>query len=115
MNRRHLITTLASIASCAALAAVSALPATALGAQVIEQQITVVRPAGALVLTAAVDTQNDRLEFKVVGWGPGLEGWVVDYQVIMGSPAEQTTWARLDELLLVSRRQLAGVREVMVG
>jgi phage terminase large subunit GpA-like protein len=57
-------------------------------------------PAGALVLTAAVDTQNDRLEFKVVGWGPGLEGWVVDYQVIMGSPAEATTWARLDELLL---------------
>lgn len=56
-------------------------------------------PTGALVLTAAVDTQNDRLELKVMGWGPGMEGWVVDYQVILGSPAELATWERLDQLL----------------
>lgn len=56
-------------------------------------------PAAALVLTAAVDTQNDRLELKVMGWGQGMEGWVVDYQVIMGSPTEAATWERLDQLL----------------
>ena len=56
-------------------------------------------PADALVLTASVDTQNDRLELKVVGWGEGMEGWIVDYRVIQGSPTEQATWNRLDELL----------------
>lgn len=55
-------------------------------------------PAGGLVLTAAIDTQNDRLEFKVVAWGEGMECWVVDYQIIHGSPAEDATWERADEL-----------------
>lgn len=56
-------------------------------------------PAGAYVLTAAVDTQNNRLELKVVGWGPGLEAWIVDYQVILSAPSERQTWERLDEML----------------
>jgi hypothetical protein len=33
------------------------------------------------------------------GWGEGMEGWVVDYQVIHGSPAEIETWQKGDELL----------------
>jgi phage terminase large subunit GpA-like protein len=57
-------------------------------------------PAKALVITAAIDTQNDRLEFKAVAWGEGMECWVIDYQVIMGSPAEQETWEKADQLLL---------------
>lgn len=65
-------------------------------------------PAGALVLTAAVDTQNDRLEFKAVGWGPGMEAWVIDYQVILGSPAEPATWAALDKLLHGRYRHASG-------
>jgi phage terminase large subunit GpA-like protein len=56
-------------------------------------------PAGALVLTASVDTQNNRLEMKVVGWGPGMEAWIVDYQVILSAPSERHTWERLDEML----------------
>lgn len=56
-------------------------------------------PAGGCVVTAAVDTQADRLEFKAVAWGEGLESWVVDYQVIQGAPDEDATWLRLDELL----------------
>jgi phage terminase large subunit GpA-like protein len=57
-------------------------------------------PAKALVITAAIDTQNDRLEFKAVAWGEGMECWVIDYQVIMGSPAELSTWEKADQLLL---------------
>ena len=39
-------------------------------------------PAGALLLTAAVDLQGDRFEVKVKGYGRGLESWLIDYQVI---------------------------------
>lgn len=56
-------------------------------------------PAAVLALTAAVDTQGDRLELKIVGWGEGMESWIVDYKVIMGDPALPTTWAALDEEL----------------
>lgn len=56
-------------------------------------------PMGGLVLTAAIDTQNDRLEFKVVAWGEGLENWIVDYQIIIGDPSDNSTWDQADELL----------------
>jgi phage terminase large subunit GpA-like protein len=56
-------------------------------------------PAAALVLTASVDTQADRLEMLVVAWGRGLESWVIDYQVIRGDPADLQTWAALDAKL----------------
>lgn len=65
-------------------------------------------PAGGLVLTAAIDTQAYRLEFKVVAWGEGMESWVVDYQVIHGSPAELETWKRADELLQSRYRHASG-------
>jgi phage terminase large subunit GpA-like protein len=43
-------------------------------------------PARALILTAGVDVQPDRLELEVVGWGAGEESWSVDYHVINGDP-----------------------------
>lgn len=65
-------------------------------------------PAGGVVLTAAIDTQAYRLELKVVAWGEGMEAWVVDYQVVHGSPAEQTTWDRADEILQGRYRHASG-------
>jgi phage terminase large subunit GpA-like protein len=65
-------------------------------------------PAGGLVLTAAIDTQAYRLEFQVVAWGEGMESWVIDYQVIHGSPAEEETWKRADELLRNRYRHASG-------
>lgn len=65
-------------------------------------------PAGGLVLTAAIDTQAYRLEFKVVAWGEGMESWVVDYQVINGSPSETETWDKADELLKGRYRHASG-------
>ena len=53
-------------------------------------------PAEALLLTASVDTQGDRLELMVIGWGEGMERWVVDHKVIQGSPSDERTWAALD-------------------
>jgi phage terminase large subunit GpA-like protein len=66
-------------------------------------------PSGALVLTASVDTQNNRLELKVVGWGPGMEAWVVDYQVILSAPSERHTWEKLDAMLQSTYMHESGV------
>lgn len=65
-------------------------------------------PAEGLALTAAIDTQNDRLEFKVTAWGEGMEAWIVDYQIIHGSPAEDATWRRADELCTAIYRHAHG-------
>jgi len=56
-------------------------------------------PRGALVLTAGVDVQHDRLEGRVWGWGRGEESWLVAREVIFGSPAVAETWAALEEWL----------------
>lgn len=59
-------------------------------------------PPGALVLTAGVDTQDDRLEIRVVGWGwrdGNLHEWLIDYHVIPGNPAEPRVWDALDDYL----------------
>jgi len=52
-----------------------------------------------IFLTAAVDVQNDRIEYEVRGWGRNLESWSIDYQVEMGDTADQKVFSKLDELL----------------
>jgi phage terminase large subunit GpA-like protein len=56
-------------------------------------------PDGALVLTAGVDVQDDRLECEVVGWGIGEECWSIDYFILRGDPGRSELWQRLDERL----------------
>ena len=56
-------------------------------------------PMAALMLTAAVDVQGNRLEVKVKGWGRGEESWLVDYQVIYGDTEADQPWDVLDEYL----------------
>ena len=56
-------------------------------------------PLNVLMLTASVDVQANRLEFLVVGWGAGMERWIIDYQVIWGDPSDQRTWSVLDDKL----------------
>lgn len=57
-------------------------------------------PPGALILTAAVDTQDDRLEVQVLGHGKGGKTWVIDYYIIEGSPATESVWERLHACLI---------------
>ena len=56
-------------------------------------------PEGAVVLTCAVDVQDDRLEVEVQGWGIGEENWRIDLRVLRGDPARSELWKRLDEFL----------------
>lgn len=65
--------------------------------------------AAVMMITGAVDVQANRLEFMAMGWGAGMERWVVDYQVVSGDPADERTWAALDELLKAKYRHPCGV------
>jgi len=56
-------------------------------------------PDGVLVLTAAVDVQDDRLEAEVVGWGVGKESWGIEYRVLYGDPGQKAVWDQLDDHL----------------
>ena len=62
-------------------------------------------PSGALVLTAGVDVQDNRLECEIVGWGAGRENWGVEYHVIHGDPSQDQVWHELDQILLRSYRR----------
>jgi phage terminase large subunit GpA-like protein len=70
-----------------------------------ESYQTGVAPTGALLLTAGVDVQRDRLECEVIAWGRDRESWSIDYRVIAGDPADCSAdgpwWTRggLHELL----------------
>ena len=56
-------------------------------------------PDGVLVLTAGIDTQDDRLEYEVVGHGHFGETWGIRKGIIMGRPDDEETWAALDDVL----------------
>lgn len=56
-------------------------------------------PEGVLVLTAAVDTQDDRLEYECVGWGLNKNSWGIEYGVFYGDPRQQQVWDDLDAWL----------------
>lgn len=56
-------------------------------------------PEGVLVLTCGVDTQDNRLEYEVVGHGHYGEKWGIKKGIIMGDPHYDEVWERLDEIL----------------
>ncbi|CAN5650708.1 phage terminase large subunit family protein [soil metagenome] len=81
---------------------------------------TRVVPDEALVLTMSIDTQPNRLEVQIEAWGPGLEHWVIDYIVLIGSPSESpdkegSVWQRLDEIRRTPFAHAAGGRPIMIS
>lgn len=56
-------------------------------------------PEGVLLLTAAVDTQDNRFEYEICGWGMGEECWGIYKGIVLGKPDKQETWDALDEVL----------------
>ena len=56
-------------------------------------------PEGVLVVTAGVDTQDNRLAVQRVGWGRGMAFWVIDYVELPGDPADPAVWTALTALL----------------
>lgn len=56
-------------------------------------------PDGVLCLTCGVDTQDNRLEYEVVGYGFEGENWGIERGVIIGKPDKNDTWERLDGII----------------
>ncbi|MAI64818.1 MAG: terminase [Alteromonas sp.] len=56
-------------------------------------------PENAVVLTAAVDVQDDRFEIQIEGWGEGEENYKVDFFILRGDPSRPELWEKLDERL----------------
>lgn len=56
-------------------------------------------PDGVLCLTCGVDTQDNRLEYEVVGHGQYGENWGIEKGYIMGKPSENDVWERLDGVI----------------
>ena len=54
-------------------------------------------PDGVLVLTAGVDTQDNRMEYEIIGHGHFGETWGIEKGIIMGVPDESAVWEHLDE------------------
>lgn len=59
-------------------------------------------PDGVGLLVAAVDVQTSpqRLELLIVGFGSGMEAWVVRHVIIPGNLAQAEPWERLEGYLL---------------
>lgn len=63
-------------------------------------------PPGVGALTLQVDTQANRLEAKVIGWGAGEESWLIDYARFDGDPGagdasiEGSVWHQLEQYRL---------------
>ena len=57
-------------------------------------------PEGVRYLTAAVDTQDNRFEIDVVGWGAGFASWRIQTHKVFGDLNQQQVWDDLDEFLV---------------
>ena len=65
-------------------------------------------PDGVGVLTASVDTQDDRLEYVVKGYGVGEESWLIEWGQLQGDPAQEKVWEDLDRVLTQPREHPCG-------
>lgn len=67
-------------------------------------------PKNAVVLTAGVDTQDDRLEVEITAWGKGEESWLIDYIRLYGDPDQPEVWEQLDDILASDYLHESGAR-----
>lgn len=56
-------------------------------------------PMRAVYLTAGIDSQKDRFEIYVWGWGAGEEAFLIDKVIVMGRPDDESTLVRVDEVI----------------
>ncbi len=72
-------------------------------------------PEAVKIITAGIDTQDDRFEIEVVGWGEGEESWSIEYVTIDKDPATNEGKQALDRFLAeASYRRIDG-REMTIA
>jgi phage terminase large subunit GpA-like protein len=57
-------------------------------------------PDGVLYLTGGIDSQRNRYECFVWGWGVGEEKWLIDTQIVMGDYDKEDTLKRVDDVIV---------------
>jgi phage terminase large subunit GpA-like protein len=57
-------------------------------------------PKGAVILTAGVDVQDNRVAIGLYAWGAGEECWLISHTEIYGDPAGDKLWNQVDDLVL---------------
>lgn len=65
-------------------------------------------PRGGLLLVAAVDVQDNRLEVKVQAFGEGEECWLVNYAQLFGDPDQAEVWNQVDSVIDMPYRHEEG-------
>lgn len=67
-------------------------------------------PDDVLLITAGVDTQDNRLVVRINGYGVDWEQWLLEYLSIPGDPAIGTVWKDLDRILALTFTNESGVQ-----
>lgn len=67
-------------------------------------------PADVLLLTMGMDTQDNRLEYEVVGWDRNGQSWGISRGVIPGKPDSEGVWQEVDYLLDHEWKHASGIR-----
>lgn len=67
-------------------------------------------PKEAVVLTCAVDTQDNRLEYEIVAWGKEKRSWGIKYGAVFGDPGKKEVWSMLDDILFADYEREDGLK-----
>ncbi len=71
-------------------------------------------PMGCLLLLAGCDTQDNRIEVTVRGYGRGCETWKIDHRIFYGNPEEEQVWQDVAEYLFEAEFQHAAGQLVRI-
>ncbi len=69
------------------------------GMQARAEEYGVEVPHGVVILVISVDVQKDRVEYQVMGFGAGLEWWLIEWGRVEGDPGQDEVWEDLEEVL----------------
>ena len=74
-------------------------------------------PDGVIILTASWDTQDNRVEAEVRGWGRNRENWAIKKEIFVGETknSDDPCWTRLDEFLSRPFRKADGTTMYVMG
>lgn len=65
-------------------------------------------PDDVIILTVGIDTQDDRFEWEVIGWGYHEESWGIDYGVLHGDLRKPEIWNLLAEKMRKTYKKADG-------
>lgn len=71
-------------------------------------------PMGCVLLLASVDTQDNRLECAVWGYGRGCETWTIAHRIFFGNPSEESVWEDLEDFLFHTEFPHASGKQVRI-